>query len=117
MKKYAEGGMTPAQLAAMRRNKGKSTAELLDEDRAATMRKKMEEMGDIGPVEVGATRPGVSKSMEDMEMDRATDRGYEYTKKRPFKNGGAVKKMAKGGSASKRADGCAIRGKTKGKFV
>lgn len=35
-----------------------------------------------------------------------------------FKKGGAVKKMAKGGStASKRADGCAIKGKTKGRFV
>lgn len=29
-----------------------------------------------------------------------------------------VKKMAKGGSsASKRADGCAVKGKTRGKFV
>lgn len=27
------------------------------------------------------------------------------------------KKMAKGGSASSRADGCAVRGKTKGKMV
>jgi len=34
------------------------------------------------------------------------------------KKGGKVKKMAKGGStASKRADGCATKGKTKGKFV
>ena len=32
--------------------------------------------------------------------------------------GGKVKKMAKGGStASKRADGCAVKGKTKGRFV
>ena len=31
--------------------------------------------------------------------------------------GGKVKKMAKGGSASARADGCAIRGKTKGRMV
>lgn len=44
--------------------------------------------------------------------------------KLPFKKGGAVKakaktkKMAKGGStASKRGDGCAQRGKTKGKMV
>jgi hypothetical protein len=29
----------------------------------------------------------------------------------------AIKKMAKGGSASSRADGCAIKGKTKGKIV
>jgi hypothetical protein len=35
-----------------------------------------------------------------------------------MKRGGTVKKMAKGGStASKRADGCATKGKTKGRFV
>ena len=34
-----------------------------------------------------------------------------------LKKGGAVKKMASGGSVSKRADGCAQRGKTKGRFV
>lgn len=37
-----------------------------------------------------------------------------------MKKGGKVKKMAKGGSvssASKRGDGCAIKGKTKGRFV
>ena len=37
-----------------------------------------------------------------------------------MKKGGTVKKMAKGGStssASKRGDGCAIKGKTKGRFV
>jgi hypothetical protein len=34
-----------------------------------------------------------------------------------MKRGGKVKKMAKGGSASKRGDGCATKGKTKGKFV
>ena len=33
-----------------------------------------------------------------------------------MRKGGCVK-MAKGGSASKRADGCAIRGKTRGKMV
>jgi hypothetical protein len=34
-----------------------------------------------------------------------------------MKKGGKVKKMAAGGSASKRADGCAAKGKTKGRFV
>ena len=35
-----------------------------------------------------------------------------------MKRGGKVKKYAKGGStASKRADGCAKKGKTKGRFV
>jgi hypothetical protein len=31
--------------------------------------------------------------------------------------GQPLTKMAKGGSVSKRADGCATKGKTKGKFV
>lgn len=34
-----------------------------------------------------------------------------------MKKGGYVKKMAAGGSASKRADGVATHGKTKGKFI
>jgi hypothetical protein len=40
--------------------------------------------------------------------------------KLPMKKGGAVKKMASGGkvsSASRRGDGCAIRGKTKGRMM
>lgn len=48
--------------------------------------------------------------------------GVGATYSMPFKKGGEVKakpkKMAKGGStASKRADGCATKGKTKGRFV
>jgi hypothetical protein len=43
------------------------------------------------------------------EADEAFDQG--------MRKGGKVKKMAKGGSASKRADGCATKGKTKGRFV
>jgi hypothetical protein len=35
----------------------------------------------------------------------------------PTKNTRKVKKMAMGGSASSRADGCAVKGKTKGRFV
>lgn len=34
-----------------------------------------------------------------------------------YKKGGKVKKMAAGGSASSRADGCASKGKTKGMMV
>ena len=37
--------------------------------------------------------------------------------KTPPKGGIIEKKFAKGGSASKRADGCATKGKTKGRFV
>ena len=39
-------------------------------------------------------------------------------KKKGYRNGGKVKKMARGGSsASRRADGCAVKGKTKGRVV
>jgi len=58
--------------------------------------------GDQGRVSLGVGRRG------------AIGAGGRFT----FKKGGAVKKMAKGGStASKRADGCATKGKTKGRFV
>lgn len=53
---------------------------------------------------------------------RESGTGFGGTLRIPYKEGGEVKKkpkkMAKGGStASKRADGCATKGKTKGRFV
>jgi hypothetical protein len=50
--------------------------------------------------------------MEDIMVAEEAPAGAPMMKK-----GGAVKKMAKGGTASKRADGCATKGKTKGRFV
>jgi len=50
-------------------------------------------------------------------MGPALPKGEDESKKEPAK---PVKKMAKGGSvssASKRADGCAVKGKTRGKIV
>jgi hypothetical protein len=48
----------------------------------------------------------------------AAPKGYGVKLATSFKKGGSAKKMAKGGStASKRADGCATKGKTKGRFV
>jgi hypothetical protein len=54
----------------------------------------------------------------EVEIKSEKIKGYENAK--PMKKGGAVKKMAKGGSvgsASKRADGCATKGKTKGRII
>lgn len=45
-----------------------------------------------------------------MELQRGT------LPRRSAKKGGSVK-MAKGGSVSKRADGCAMKGKTKGRMI
>lgn len=50
-------------------------------------------------------------------MGQKAPRGYGASFKTDFKKGGKVKKMASGGSASKRADGIATKGKTKGRFV
>jgi len=57
-----------------------------------------------------------AKMLRQKAEQEAAERGEPSAMKR----GGAVKKMAKGGSvssASKRADGCATKGKTKGRFV
>ena len=56
------------------------------------------------------------------EMRESVDpaaRDYELAIGSGQKKGGSVKakKMAKGGSASSRADGCAQRGKTRGKMI
>ena len=51
------------------------------------------------------------------------DKDYVYPDSTPvadsagMKHGGKVKKMASGGSASSRADGCATKGKTRGKVL
>jgi hypothetical protein len=42
---------------------------------------------------------------------------HEKAEMMGMKKGGATKKMAAGGSASSRADGCAVKGKTKGKLL
>ena len=50
--------------------------------------------------------PGLSKLPEGVRNKM----GYK-------RSGGKVKKYAAGGSASKRADGCATKGKTRGRMV
>lgn len=60
------------------------------------------------------------KSLGEEAMEAAKSYGRLYKEGMGMKKGGKVKKYKKGGtvsSASKRADGCAIKGKTKGRFV
>jgi hypothetical protein len=97
----------------MRRNQGKSTAALVQEAKDAQVKKRMAETPMPMATELGERTLNEYMSPESKKIIEETNAGYEYTKKRPFKAGGAVK-MASGGSASKRADGCAVRGKTKG---
>ena len=61
-----------------------------------------------------APKKAKDSGMRTMPIDGGTitmPKDEPYGLERPFKKGGSV------GSASKRADGCAQRGKTKGKMV
>jgi hypothetical protein len=99
------GGLMP-MLAASQRKK------LLAREAAAkgggTRRPMAEEVMVAEEAPVGATmRKGgkISAAQAVHKHERAKHKGQPLTK------------MAKGGSASKRADGCATKGKTKGRFV
>jgi hypothetical protein len=73
-------------------------------------------MSSSAPADSGVTDNLQAKMLRQKAEQEAAERGEPAAMKR----GGAVKKMAKGGSvssASKRADGCATKGKTKGRFV
>lgn len=71
-----------------------------------------------GSAMLGAIPALLDYNAKDKDKDKK-DAVDVATKPAGMKRGGAVKKMAKGGSvssASKRADGCAQRGKTRGKM-
>jgi hypothetical protein len=101
-------------------------------------RQALENAGGINPFAIIGSRPksdsgpawAVQKpedaeyeanALRELRANKALNGGVTTGILRPgLAKGGAVKKMAKGGSttsASKRADGCAQRGKTKGRFV
>ena len=64
-----------------------------------------------------------SDMKEDMQMDTAQDKAmikkaFKQHDAQEHKGGkGTTLKLAKGGSASSRADGCATKGKTKGTMI
>ena len=53
----------------------------------------------------------------DLKQDKAMIASAVHKHERAKHKGQPLTKMAKGGSASKRADGCATKGKTRGKMV
>ena len=64
-----------------------------------------------------ATKPKRIEDMSEEELSRRS--GEQYDKVMPSPEPGEQKprKMAKGGTASARADGCATKGKTKGRII
>lgn len=69
------------------------------------------------PTEMKAAKDMQRQANEMRESVDPAAREYELAVDSGYKKGGKVKKMASGGSASKRADGCAVKGKTRGKMV
>lgn len=101
MMKYSNGGMPSIRESA---ESAKRVKELTD---AEGLRMGVGQKPKKKPMPATrSTRP----SMKDI-VDAGNRASKENTK-----DFNAVKKYAKGGSVSKRADGCAIKGKTKGKM-
>ena len=92
----------PAELAAERLNKEIADVQAKQKAQFEMPRKNMPGEPDMGPL------PDVKKIRKEktaVEVER-------------MKKGGKVKCMKKGGiTASKRADGCAVKGKTRGRIV
>ena len=90
--------------------KGGSMATKMNPGFMAMIAKKKAGASKMNPFEKSSKdveKKGVKEgSKKDMMMD-----------KMQMKKGGAAKKMASGGSASSRADGVAVKGKTKGKML
>ena len=102
---------------------GMSLRDFLNKERGLTRRgeSKVSTKSELGPEMGEKMTPAESK-------DAASRFGYprgserlnsvenKETSDMSMKRGGAVKKMASGGSASSRADGIAVKGKTRGKM-
>lgn len=110
MKCYQKGGMTPTPKPDMRSyEEQQKDIDAQREKRAAEKAAQKE------------------REAEDAAMDRKMREGYEKSKKKPlYKKGGAVHKMPdgtmmkgkshKGYNKGGKIDGCAVRGKTRGRM-
>jgi hypothetical protein len=64
-----------------------------------------------------ATKPKRIEDMSEEELNRRSGQRYDEIMPSPEPGEQKPRKMAKGGSASARADGCATKGKTRGTII
>ena len=64
-----------------------------------------------------ATKPKRIEDMSEAELMERSGKAYDQIMPSPEPGEQKPKKMAKGGTASSRADGCAVKGKTRGKVL
>jgi hypothetical protein len=74
-------------------------------------------MGRSAQNDVSGMKKGGEAKKGDIKQDKAMIALAVHKHERAKHKGQPLTKMAKGGSASRRADGCASKGKTKGRFV
>jgi hypothetical protein len=89
----------------------KSDTDIITEGAKKMYNESFGRMRDMTPDQIAR-----AKEITEMPDEERSRQGQYGT----MKKGGAVKKMKSGGtvsSASKRADGCAVRGKTKGRMI
>jgi hypothetical protein len=104
---------SPEQASAARKER-----EALEQARQEEMARKMREAYE--KAQKRSVTGMKSGGMPDLTGDGKVTRADVLKGRGVFRKGGGVKKYAKGGSvssASKRADGCAVKGKTRGKIV
>jgi hypothetical protein len=108
-KKYADGGLTTSQQNALKRLTltGPQAHDPSFYDGSLKMPEWMYGIGQQGKMDGGgseALNPGMALNLN-------------TGKQTELKKGGAVKAKSKASSASKRADGIATKGKTKGRII
>jgi hypothetical protein len=110
------GGLMPMLAASQRK---KLLAREAAKEGGMRRRPMVEEVMMAEEVPAGATmRKGGKVKNSDIKQDKAMIASAVHKHERAKHKGQPLTKMAKGGStASKRADGCAVKGKTKGRFV
>ena len=98
--------------------RGQKQAAAIQAVKDQNMAKKMREAYENFQKSAEADTIGLKKGgMPDLTGDGKVTRADVLKCRGVFKKGCSVKKMRMGGSASSRADGCAVRGKTRGKIV
>jgi hypothetical protein len=99
---------TPAELAVERRYPGKSSTDIEKELRAEDVNKEVRRLNE---------RDAASAAEKERAMKEAAPRPENEQTASNMKKGGKVKSRGSASGASKRGDGIATRGKTKGRFV
>lgn len=116
IKKMARGGSTPPKPSAADRARSKAQLDSLKKAKPTAAEGKV--AGSANRSEGSGYKKGGKMASCGMKKGgKATKFGAAMKKKSADTKGRAMVKMAAGGSASKRADGCATKGKTKGKML